>query len=236
MAGVQLPARFDRGCLVSATSSVTRVRATRHVTLLDLLDRLLGGGVVIQGEITLAAADIDLVELDLGVLVAAIDKLRNLGPAPRDAIDASSRTSPSDVRPAGARAGTRPAGAGADMRPAGASSGRESPRTSSRRFHPTTGSAGRKRSRPLPERVNADPEGLEKGLAQLVLTLIELLRQLMERQALRRIDAGTLTTEEVERLGQTFLALAERMEELKETFGLSDEDLNLNLGPLGDLM
>jgi hypothetical protein len=88
----------------------------------------------------------------------------------------------------------------------------------------------------LRRRVSADPEQLEKGLAQLVLTLIELLRQLMERQALRRIDGGTLSDDEVERLGRTFLALAERMEELKQTFELSDEDLNLNLGPLGDLM
>jgi hypothetical protein len=85
-------------------------------------------------------------------------------------------------------------------------------------------------------RVNADTEQLEKGLAQLVLTLIELLRQLMERQALRRVEAGSLTAAEVERLGRTFLALAERMDELKLHFGLSDEDLNLNLGPLGDLM
>ncbi len=88
----------------------------------------------------------------------------------------------------------------------------------------------------LGRRVNTDPDRLEQGLAQLVLTLIELLRQLMERQALRRIDAGTLSDEEVERIGRTFLALSERMEELKQTFGLRDEDLNLNLGPLGDLM
>ena len=88
----------------------------------------------------------------------------------------------------------------------------------------------------LSRRVNADPEQLEKGLAQLVLTLIELLRQLMERQALRRMEAGTVSDEEVERLGRTFMALAERMEELKRTFGLRDEDMNLNLGPLGDLM
>jgi hypothetical protein len=88
----------------------------------------------------------------------------------------------------------------------------------------------------LSRRVNTDPEKLEKGLAQLVLTLIELLRQLMERQALRRIEGGTLTTEETERLGRTFMALEERMEELKREFGLEDEDLNLNLGPLGDLM
>jgi hypothetical protein len=87
-----------------------------------------------------------------------------------------------------------------------------------------------------PSRVNADPEGLEKGLAQLVLTVVELLRELMERQALHRIEAGTLSEEEVERLGRTFMALADRMDELKDTFGLSDEDLNLSLGPLGNLM
>jgi hypothetical protein len=85
-------------------------------------------------------------------------------------------------------------------------------------------------------RVNADPDNLEKGLAQLVLTVIELLRQLMERQAIRRIEGGTLSAEEIERLGRTFMALAERMEELKDTFGLADEDLNLDLGPLGNLM
>jgi regulator of sirC expression with transglutaminase-like and TPR domain len=88
----------------------------------------------------------------------------------------------------------------------------------------------------LPRRVNADPERLEKGLAQLVLTLVELLRELMERQAVRRIEAGTLSDEEVERLGQTFMALSERMDELKDVFGLTDRDLNLNLGPLGNLL
>jgi len=88
----------------------------------------------------------------------------------------------------------------------------------------------------LRRRVNADREGLEKGLAQLVLTLIELLRQLMERQALRRIDGGSLTADEIERLGETFMLLEERMEELKEAFEIEDEDLNLDLGPLGRLI
>jgi len=85
-------------------------------------------------------------------------------------------------------------------------------------------------------RVNADPERVERGLAQLVLTLVELLRQLMERQALRRIDAGTLTEDEIERMGQTFMKLERRMEELKREFGLEDRDLNLDLGPLGTLV
>jgi len=91
-------------------------------------------------------------------------------------------------------------------------------------------------SSPLPRRVNADPEGVERGLAKLVLTLIELLRQLMERQALRRMEAGSLRDDEIERLGQTFMKLDARMEELKQIFGLEGEELNLNLGPLGDLM
>ena len=88
----------------------------------------------------------------------------------------------------------------------------------------------------LTRRVNADPESVEKGLAQLVLTVVELLRELMERQALRRIDAGSVTAEQEERLGQTFMELDRRMAELREEFGLTEEDLNLDLGPLGRLL
>jgi hypothetical protein len=91
-------------------------------------------------------------------------------------------------------------------------------------------------SNALTRRVNADPESVERGLAQLVLTIIELLRQLMERQALRRIDGGTLTDEQIERLGQTFMELDRRMAELTEQFGLTADDLNLDLGPLGSLL
>jgi len=88
----------------------------------------------------------------------------------------------------------------------------------------------------FPRRVEADPEKVERGLAQLVLTLVELLRQLMERQALRRMEQGTLDDDEIERLGQTFMLLADRMEQLKTEFGLETSDLNLNLGPLGNLL
>jgi Gas vesicle protein K len=84
--------------------------------------------------------------------------------------------------------------------------------------------------------LGADRESVERGLVQLVLTVVELLRQLMERQALRRVDQGDLSDEQVERLGATLALLAERMEELKQQFDLSDEDLNLDLGPLGPLL
>jgi CRISPR/Cas system-associated endonuclease Cas1 len=73
-------------------------------------------------------------------------------------------------------------------------------------------------------------------LAGLVLTIVELLRQLMERQALRRIDQGDLTDEQIERIGSTLMALEERMAELREHFGLAPEDLNIDLGPLGPLL
>jgi hypothetical protein len=88
----------------------------------------------------------------------------------------------------------------------------------------------------LSRRLDADPENVERGLAQLVLTVVELLRRLIERQALRRVDAGGLDDETVERLGRTLMALEARMQELKATFGLADEDLNLDLGPLGRLL
>ncbi len=88
----------------------------------------------------------------------------------------------------------------------------------------------------IPERINADQESVEQGLAKLVLTLIELLRRLLEKQAIRRIEANSLSEEEIERMGETFLRLEAKMKELKATFGLQDEDLNLNLGPLGDLL
>ena len=81
-----------------------------------------------------------------------------------------------------------------------------------------------------------DPRAAERSLACLVLTVVELLRQLMERQALRRVEAGSVSDEQAERLGCTLMALDERMKELVEQFGLSREDLNLDLGPLGTLL
>jgi len=88
----------------------------------------------------------------------------------------------------------------------------------------------------LPKKIDANPENVEKGLAKLVLTLIELIRKLLEKQAMRRVEAGSLSEEEIERVGETLMKLENKMEELKQIFGLKDEELNLNLGPLGDLM
>ncbi len=220
--------------------------ASREVTLLDLLDRLLQGGIVAQGDISLAVADIDLVNLSLRLAVGSdLLAARPVGLARTEHHDRrrtehpdSRRTEHHDrrrvpprsehgeqlygrARPSSVRQGTR-------SRLHGVSAERPSLEVFADDLDPVRSGLGR--------RMNADEEKLERGLAQLVMTVIELLRQLMERQAVHRMEAENLTSEEVERLGRTFMALADRMEELKESFGLTDEDLNLNLGPLGNLM
>lgn len=88
----------------------------------------------------------------------------------------------------------------------------------------------------LPERVDVDPEGVEQGLAKLVLTLVEFLRQLLERQAIRRMDGGTLADDEIERVGIALMRLEAKVRELALAFGLDPEDLNLGLGPIGKLL
>jgi hypothetical protein len=82
------------------------------------------------------------------------------------------------------------------------------------------------------KKINLDGEKLRSGLAQLILTVIELLRELMEKQAIRRIEAGSLKEEEIERLGNTFMALKDELTKLKKYFKFEDEDLNISLGPL----
>lgn len=88
----------------------------------------------------------------------------------------------------------------------------------------------------LPERITINPDRAGEDLGRLVLTLLEFLRQILEHQAIRRIEAGSLSEEEEERLGLGLLRLHEKMVELKNVFGLSDEDLELDLGPLGRLI
>lgn len=110
----------------------------------------------------------------------------------------------------------------------------ESNAGSPRAVTPRAAAAARRR---IPyRRIDADPESVERGLVTLVLTVVELLRQLMERQALRRVDEGDLTDAKIEQIGTTLMALDERMAELLEHFGLTPGDLNIDLGPLGPLL
>jgi hypothetical protein len=86
----------------------------------------------------------------------------------------------------------------------------------------------------IPERIAIDPDKVEKGLSQLVLSVLELVRQLIQKQAMRRIEGGSLTTDQIEKLGVTLMRLETQMEELKRHFDV--DYLNLDLGPLGKLL
>jgi hypothetical protein len=88
----------------------------------------------------------------------------------------------------------------------------------------------------LPERIATNADDVEAGLAKLVLTLVEFLRRVLEHQAVRRMEGGSLTDEQVEQLGLALLRLQDRLTELKNAFGLADQDLNIDLGPLGRLL
>ena len=88
----------------------------------------------------------------------------------------------------------------------------------------------------LPQRLDASADDIEAGLARLVLTLVEFLRRVLEHQAVRRMEGGTLSDEEIENVGIALMRLEERLGEIKNVFGLEGEDLNIDLGPLGRLI
>lgn len=211
----------------------------REATLLDLLDRLLDRGVVAAGELTLSVAEVDLIFVSLRLAVTSVDKIWE------------SRARPSQ----GGEASGPPLGGGGAPAPAphtrgnhlqtgmcqeqarGGLQGRRPPLAGECREAPQYISPP-----PLPRAREGDKggEGLESdkaanGLARLVLTIVELLRNLLEREALRRMERDTLAPWEVERLGQAFLSMEQKMREMREFFHLKEEDLNLDLGPLGKL-
>lgn len=84
-------------------------------------------------------------------------------------------------------------------------------------------------------RLNLDPDNVKQGLGQLVLTLLKLVHELLERQAIRRVQSGSLSSDQIERLGLTLMRQAEELDRLRREFGLEEQDLNLDLGPLGTM-
>jgi hypothetical protein len=99
--------------------------------------------------------------------------------------------------------------------------------------HELSGMTGEAAS--LPSRLELSPDNIEQGLAKLVLTLIDFLRQLLERQAIRRMEGGTLSDQEIEQMGEALMKLETKIQELAQQFGLSPADLNIDLGPIGRL-
>ena len=201
--------------------SVDNIFGDERLELSDLLSHVLDKGVVLKGEVMLAVADIDLVRLDLGLLLTAVETVLGRG---------------------GGLAGPERAGL------LGAASPRERPviapsgSTMESQVVQTLDAPKDAAITPLetvaeglPPRLNTDPDKVENGLAKLVLTLIEVLRKVLEHQAVRRMEGGHLSDEEVERLGVALLRLNDRMQDMKGIFGLTDDDLQIDLGPLGKL-
>lgn len=212
-------------------------------SLLDAVDSLIDRGVLLEGDLVLGLADVDLIYLKLSTLLAAADRILGKdSPAPYD-----------EHRPPG-RSGVTP-GEGAhpepDEPPEGVGAEPASARDEAARPHVGPADLDALRTdleRSLqgeedtetdppspPPRWNAAPEDVERSVARLVLALVEFLRKLMERQAIRRMDEGTLTEAEVERLGRALMRLEETVHDMARRFGLTPEELNLDLGPLGRL-
>jgi hypothetical protein len=219
-----------------------QVARNQRVTLLELLDRLLDRGVMVKGEIVLSVADIDLVYLNLGVLLSSVKTIENAARR-NDREEASNREEAAwIVQQTTCREEevSRPQ--------------QEEGRKDSisilctKENSPSRNSDGKTRDGTSPAAISKepdkltraktdiDPKNVEKGLVKLVLTLVDLIRKLMEKQAIRRIEDGQLSDREIEDVGNTFLLLDEKMSQLKKHFGLKDEDLNLDLGPLGELV
>jgi hypothetical protein len=218
-----------------------------ETSLLDLVDNLLDRGVLTRGEVVLGLAGVDLIYLRLSALLCAADRVLPASgaggeqppggpPGPPEALVRES--------PAAAERGAEPAEpASPASAPTAASAPSTGPGVAGDDVHPLgtdeldalRGELETRTAEASPARWNADPENAQRAVAKLVLTLVDFLRQLMERQAIRRMEAGTVTEDEVERLGLALMRLEETLHEMAARFGIPPEDLNLDLGPLGRL-
>jgi hypothetical protein len=247
---------------MKSQNSETRDQILKHqrVTLLELVDRLLDKGVMVKGEILLSVADVDLVYLNLGLLLSSVKTIENAarrgayGEAESIPRQTSSQQyaigSPQDPhreaelipRQTSSREEfldeLQLEGEGRDLASTPLPEKNSQSRNDNGKVKARTLSSAvfNERNQFLEPKTNIDQKNVEKGLTKLVLTLVELIRQLMEKQAIRRIEDGQLSDREIENVGNAFLLLDERMEQLKETFDITDEELNLDLGPLGELL
>lgn len=203
-------------------------------SLVDLIDSLVGKGVVVDGEVVLGLAGIDLIYLRLAALLTAADRVQSgRRPAAPPASIAKPRRDPEaaiappvadEVPPlqlSDLPDHSAPPHGHAPVRVRPAGEGEPAP------------SSG---ARDAMGRWNPDPEEVRKGVMKLVLALAELIRQLLERQAIRRMEAGTLTDDEAERLGTALSHIESTLREIAEGAGLDPAEINLDLGPLGKLL
>lgn len=192
-------------------------------TLVGLLDGLIDGGVHVAGDLVIGLADVELIRVALRLLVASEDTAQRTGVRVQPDGHPETRTEPRPTRKPAGHTSLAPLGTQTTAPPGpGPTAGRGARAPTVDRTRPAS----------IEER---DREQLVRGVSQLVLTVVEVIHDLLERQAIRRVEGGSLTADQTERLGVALAALEERMEDVKEAFGVTDDDLNLDLGPLGRL-
>lgn len=176
------------------------ISKSENTTLVDALDKVLEKGAVVNGEIVIRVADVDLVFLGLRLILTSISRAEEIS----------------------GRSFSKP---GKDLTPEDIE------------YMERLQREIKKTEENIPRLINAgNPRETEQGLAKLVLTLVELIRKLMEKEAFRRVKKGTLSSVEVQKLGLSLKAVKKKIKEIQTIFGIEDEELNLDLGPLGDLM
>jgi hypothetical protein len=196
-------------------------------TLVGLLDELLDQGVHVAGDLVVGLADVELVRVALRLLVASEDTVQRTGRAVPGPAEPGG---PVGGGPSSGRIGPTPAGSPSPSRSSPPRTRRPPDQPAGRTVRNELG--GRRPGDDLRDR---DREQLTDGVAKLVLTVVAVIHDLVERQAIRRVEAGSLTDDQVERLGIALEALEERMADVRDAFGLTDEELDLDLGPLGRL-
>lgn len=199
-------------------------------TLLDAVDRLIDKGTLLSGDLVISVAGVDLIALNLRLMLAGVETLarsaeRRGGPAGTGGAGEVARGSGSDS-PATGHGGAGTVGGSGAAAPFRVEA-----------VEPGPGQRASREPAPVdaPARVAVDAKQAGKGVAKLVLTLVEFIRRLLERQAIRRMEGGRLPDADVERMGESLARLEAKVLEMKRAFGLEGEDLDIDLGPLGRL-
>jgi len=181
-------------------SPMGRAPKDERVTLVDALDKVLEKGAVINGDLVIRVADVDLVFLGLRLILTSISKAEEL--SGKSFSDPDREFTPQDIE-----------------------------------YIEKLQREIRKAEENIPKLIDmGSPKKTEQGLAKLILTLVELIRRLMEKEAFRRVKRGTLSKAEIQKLGLSLKAVKKKIKEVQAIFGIEDDELNLDLGPLGNLM
>jgi hypothetical protein len=171
-----------------------------NVTLVDALDKVLEKGAIINGDIMIKVADVDLVYLGLRLILTSISKAEEL--SGKNFSNTDKEFTPEDME-----------------------------------YIQKLQREIKRAEENIPKLIDlGSPKKTEQGLAQLVLTIVELIRKLMEKEAFRRVKRGTLSKAEIQKLGLSLKAVKKKIKEVQAIFGIEDEELILDLGPLGNLM